>query len=268
VARARKRRGLPSFIVIGAMKGGTSSLHHYLRQHPEVCMSRIKETDFFIEARNYAKGLDWYRSLFADHDKVCGEASPNYTKRHQHRGVPARLRQVIPDAKLIYLLRDPIDRVVSHYLHNRALGREARSLAEAVGAKSCRNNYVRTSMYLYQLSPYLRRFGLERILIVTTEDLKDKRAATLKRIFEFIGVDGHLEGSDYGRLFNQTPVVAPPESQRNDWLPGPPIPEQAADANGRPVLDPGLKDRLVECLTPDLDQLRNATGLRFERWSL
>jgi hypothetical protein len=63
-------------IIIGAMKSGTSSLHHYLRQHPEICMSSAKEPNFFIEAGNFSKGLDWYRSMFADHTKICGEASP------------------------------------------------------------------------------------------------------------------------------------------------------------------------------------------------
>jgi hypothetical protein len=261
---------LPSFIVIGAMKGGTSSLHHYLRQHPEICMASTKETDFFIEARNYDRGLEWYRSLFADHGKVCGEASPNYSKRHRHRGVPARLHRLIPDARLIYILRDPIDRIVSHYSHNRALGRERRTLAEAVSAKSYRNNYVRTSMYQFQLSAFLRCFPLEKVLIVTTEDLKEEQAETLKRIFRFIGVDPHFEGSDYGRLFNQTPVAGQAESDQNGWLLGPglPPPGQPSDANGRPVLDSGLRDRLAERLAPDLDQLRALTGRRFERWSL
>jgi Sulfotransferase domain len=270
VARARTSSGLPSFIVIGAMKSGTSSLYHYLRQHPEVCMSSTKETDFFIEGRNYGKGLDWYRSLFTDHDKVCGEASPNYSKRHRHRGVPARLRQIIPDARLIYILRDPVDRIVSHYLHNRALGRERRGLAEAVAAKSYRNNYVRTSMYQFQLSAFARRFPLERILVVTTEELKDEQARTLRNIFRFIGVEPDFEGSDYGRLFNQTPVAGPAEGDWNGAAVDLPamLPGQVGEANGRPFLESGLRDRLAECLAPDLEQLRALTGLRFERWRL
>jgi hypothetical protein len=250
-AAASKDAGLPAFVVIGAMKSGTSSLHHYLRQHPEICMSRPKETDYFIEERNYGKGLHWYRSLFADQTKVCGEASPNYSKRHRHRGVPGRLYRLVPDVRLIYILRDPIDRTLSHYLHNRDVGREVRPLAEAIAARSYRNNYVRTSMYRFQLEVFLRRFPLERILIVTTEDLKEKQPETLQKIFRFIGVDPHFEGSEFGRRFNQTPVAGPP-----------------SDRLARPALEREERDRLAEHLAPDVAGLRALTGLGFERWCL
>lgn len=86
--------------------------------------------------------------------------------------MPGRLHDLLPDAKLIYLLRDPIDRMVSHYLHNRQLGRERRTLADAVAARSYRNNYVHTSLYHFQISAFLDHFPLERVLIATTEDLR------------------------------------------------------------------------------------------------
>jgi hypothetical protein len=269
-ARKASGSGLPSFIVIGAMKGGTSSLYHYLGEHPEICMSSTKETDYFIEGRNYGQGLDWYRSLFADHAKVCGEASPNYSKRHRHRGVPSRLRRLIPDVRLIYIMRDPIDRIVSHYLHNRSIGRENRALPEAVAAKSYRNNYVRTSMYQFQLAAYVRRFPLERILTITTEELREKQAETLKTIFRFVGVDPDFEGKVFGRYFNQTPVAGQTESDDNGGIPPPallPL-QQASVALERPVLDRADRDRLAEYLAPDIEKLRLLTGLRFERWSL
>jgi Sulfotransferase domain len=262
---ARGSPGVPAFVVIGAMKSGTSSLHHYLRQHPEICMSRAKEPNFFIEARNFGKGADWYRSLFADHTKVCGEVSPAYSKRHRHRGVPERLYGLVPQVRLIYILRDPIERMVSHYLHNRIHGREARSLAAAISARSHRNNYVRTSMYRFQLTGFLEHFSLERILLITAEDLKDDRIETLQRIFRFIGVDPRFRGSDFDRLFNQTQV---PGDAEPDSGGGTIAVAQGPDALQRPTLDQDDRDRLIEHLAPDIDGLRTLTGLRFERWCL
>lgn len=268
--------GLPAFVVIGAMKSGTSSLHHYLGQHPEISMSRVKEPNYFIEAGNLGRGLDWYQSLFADRSKLCGEVSPSYSKRHRHRGVPERLHERVPHVKLIYLLRDPIDRIVSHYLHNRQRSRETRSLAEAVAAKSYRNNYVRTSLYHFQLSAFLGHFPLDRILIATTEDLKERQAETLASVFRFIGVDAGFEGSEFGRLFNRTPAAAEvPKSAETKGRAVTGIIDaalrrlrQTAVAAPRPVLEPADRDRLAERLAPDVERLRALTGLRFERWSL
>jgi Sulfotransferase domain len=244
MVHAQEGAGLPSFIVIGTMKGGTSSLHRYLGQHPEICMSREKEPNFFVKATSTCKGLDWYCSLFADHSKVCGEVSPAYSKRHQHRDVPEQLYRIVPHVKLIYILRDPIDRMISHYLHNQIHGRTRRALAETLAANSYRNNYVLTSMYRFQLFPFLRRFPLERILITTAENLKEKRAETLRSMFQFIGVDPDFEHSEFRRMYHQTPVLA------------------------RPVLRQEDRDRLAEHLAPDVDGLRVLTGLRFERWCL
>jgi len=271
MASPRAGLGLPAFIVIGAMKGGTSSLHHYFSRHPEICMSAAKEPNFFIEAGNFGKGLDWYRSLFADHTKVCGETSPAYSKRHRHEGVPERLRDVVPHVKLIYVLRDPIDRIVSHYWHNRIVGRETRSLAAAVATKAYRNNYVRTSMYGFQLEAFLPQFPQERILIATSEDLKDRRAETLRSMFGFIGVDPHFETGEFGRLVNQTPVAqaarrATPGGGRSASGGAPPRP--GGKALARPAFDQEDRDRLAEHLAPDIERLRALTGLRFERWGL
>jgi Sulfotransferase domain len=230
----------------------------------------VKEPNFFIEARNFGKGLDWYRSLFADPAKVCGEASPAYSKRHRHEGVPERLRDVVPQVRLIYVLRDPIDRIVSHYLHNRRLGRETRPLPVAIATKAYRNNYVQTSRYAFQLSAFLSRFPRERILIATSEELKDERAATLARIFRFIGVDPHFEDRDFARLVNRTPL-APARGQApagaRGASPGAPSGQESGTL-AWPVLERADRDRLAEHLAPDLEDLRALTGLRFERWSL
>ena len=113
---------LPTFIVIGAMKCGTNSLHRYLKLHPQICMSSTKEPNYFVEEKNYAEGIDWYQSLFKDSTKALGECSTNYSKRPFFQGVAQRIQAVLPDVKLIYLLRDPVERIISHYRHNFAEG--------------------------------------------------------------------------------------------------------------------------------------------------
>jgi hypothetical protein len=117
-------RMLPNFIIIGAMKGGTTSLYHYIASHPDIVPSSIKETNYFNTIADLCKGLSWYKSLFRNKGKYAFEASTNYTKRHIFPGVPERMYSILPKVKLIYILRDPIERIVSHYIHNYAHGRE------------------------------------------------------------------------------------------------------------------------------------------------
>ena len=111
---------LPNLIVIGAAKCGTTSLHEYLDLHPEVAMSREKELDFFVEEKHWGRGVEWYAAQFED-APVRGESSPSYTAYPRYRGVPERIRRVVPDAKLVYLVRDPVERIVSHFVHRQVV---------------------------------------------------------------------------------------------------------------------------------------------------
>src|SRR6266568_8270036 len=119
---------LPNFLIVGAMKSGTSSLWSYLRSHPQVFMPDMKEPMFFVEKKNWSKGLDWYRGLFDDAGEAVaiGEASQPYTMAHSFPGVPGRIVSLIPDVKIIYVLRHPVERMRSHYLHDRVIGTETR----------------------------------------------------------------------------------------------------------------------------------------------
>src|SRR5439155_322961 len=101
-----------------------SGLHYYLSLHPQISMSSPKELNFFIAERNYPRGLDWYRAHFDPRAKVRGESSPNYTAYAQHVGVPERMHSTVPEAKLLYMVRDPIDRIAAHWVHNFAKRRE------------------------------------------------------------------------------------------------------------------------------------------------
>jgi hypothetical protein len=172
--------------VIGAMKCGTSSLHYYLGLHPEIEMSREKELNFFLQAHNWPLGLEWYRSWFSPERKVRGETSPGYTAYPQHDGVPERMHALLPHAKLIYLVRDPIDRLISHYLHNVTEGKETRTFADAM--RDPANPYLQRSRYAQQLEQYLAFYPMSQLLVLKQDDLRLRREATLERAFSFLGV--------------------------------------------------------------------------------
>ena len=112
----------PNLFIIGAMKSGTTTLHEYLDSHPQIAMSRIKEPGFFVEELTLRQGEDWYLSLFEQDDRFRyrGESSTHYTKLPVFRGVAERLSRFNPEARLIYIMRNPIERLVSHYWHNIA----------------------------------------------------------------------------------------------------------------------------------------------------
>src|SRR5437868_4814595 len=154
---------LPTFIVIGAMKAGTTSLHLYLDEHPQVFMARPKELNFFAEEFNWSEGLDWYEARFegAAGAQAIGEASPNYSMHPYRDGVPGRMASVIPDAKLVYVVRDPIARIRSHYAHHALRGETVRSIDEEVFAS---RQYVLASRYAHQIEQYLEHFDADRLV--------------------------------------------------------------------------------------------------------
>ena len=186
--RAGAARGaLPNLVVIGAQKCGTSGLHYQLGLHPEIWMSRPKELNFFIEERSWSRGEDWYRAYFDARARVRGESSPNYTAYPQHLGVPERMRSVIPDAKLIYVVRDPLERIAAHWVHNYAKRREKGDLRATL--THANTSYVVRSQYHMQLQQFLAHYPLEQTLVIEQEELRTAPEATLRRVFEFVGVD-------------------------------------------------------------------------------
>jgi hypothetical protein len=179
---------LPNLLVIGAMKCGTTSLHHYLGLHPEIFMSRRKELDFFIEDLNWKKGIAWYAAQFPEPAAIRGEASPRYSLHPVYRGVPQRIHQVLPDVKLVYVVRDPVQRVISHYMHDVIERSEQRTL-EAILEQDERNHYVHCSRYWMQLEQYRCVFPTRQVLVIRQEDLLEQRAGILRSVFRFLEVD-------------------------------------------------------------------------------
>jgi hypothetical protein len=199
--RRTKVGRVPNFLIIGAMKGGTTALYRYLQPHPEIFMPAMKAPEFFVAEANWSRGLEWYRRQFAGADErvvAVGEASNAYTKYPQFQGVPQRIASHIPDVRMIYLVRDPIDRIRSHYQTRSWQGDERAPIETAVFEDP---RYLSYSRYWLQLEQYLSWFPPEQILVITTEGLRTERKGALRRAFGFLGVDAGFVPDNADREF-------------------------------------------------------------------
>ncbi|MGD1897204.1 MAG: sulfotransferase [Phormidesmis sp.] len=176
----------PTFIIVGAMKCATTTLHEQLSAQPGLFMSEPKEPNFFSDDDIYARGLDWYLSLFsaAGPTDICGESSTHYTKLPTHPRTLRRLRSHFPDMKLVYVMRHPVERMVSQYVHEWSQRTISGSLAQSIKRYPELYQY---SLYAMQLRPYLEAFGHQSVLPVFLERIKQDPAAELARIGRFVG---------------------------------------------------------------------------------
>lgn len=197
-----ERTRLPNAVIIGAMKCATTALHRYLGAHPEVAMTALKETNFFIgppraphglerewwRSGQWHRGLSWYASLFDGRMPVRGESSPGYTSPANPEAA-TRMAAVIPHARLIYLVRDPLQRALSQYAHHRRDGAEDRPLEDALLDPD--SQYLSRSRYFERLQPFLAHFPPQQILVLVQERLLADRRGQLHRVFRHVGVDPH-----------------------------------------------------------------------------
>ena len=269
----------PGFIVTGAMRAGTTSLYRHLCTHPEIGMSREKETDFFIEELNFARGADWYQGLFPADRAVYGECSPNYTKFDVFPGVPERIKAHNPECKFIYVVRDPLERAVSQYKFWRA---EAGGEAELTQKRI--RHITNTSRYFAQTEYFLKHFPRDNFLFVDFADLTADPAAVLHRISGLLGVSDAWGQPETGgsnsagelsrmprwfftlrqnRLVSDLRRLLPDGMQdrlRRVLASGP--------AREVPDLDPQILAHMREDLAPDMEKFRAMTGQAFESWSV
>jgi hypothetical protein len=223
-------RPLPDFLIIGAQKAGTTALYSYLRRHPEITGPIWKEVSFFD--RRYARGVAWYRGHFPTvlrhayirrrhgHDPIVGEASPSYLF---HPLAPQRVAGLLPEVRLIAILRDPVDRAHSHYHHEVALGREHLSFEDALAREDERmrgeleriqadpryfsrawwsHTYLARGRYAEQLERWLAVFPRDRLLVLTSEELAAEPARTYGRVLEFLGA-APFELASFPRLLER-----------------------------------------------------------------
>jgi len=208
---------LPTFLIIGAPKAGTTSLASYLAAHPDVFVADEKEIHFFDRYFNFKKGLDWYRGRFRDSGKAraVGEASPTYMYRDLWLD---RLEHALPDARLVVVLRNPIDRAYSHYWWERTLT-ERRTFADAAhdemrptAETPRRRRYLEGGRYLERLEKVCERFPREALLVVVLEDFKSSLDAIYAEVCRHIGVDDTFRPPHLGAVENQAYAL------RWEWL--------------------------------------------------
>ncbi|MEL6359517.1 MAG: sulfotransferase [Pseudomonadota bacterium] len=183
----------PDFFLIGAMKCGTSTLHDQLAGQEGVFMSTPKEPNFFSDDDVFARGADWYKGLFADAEggDIKGESSTHYTKLPTHPKTIRRLTaEVGTNAKFIYVMRHPIDRLVSHYIHEWTQNVLSDSIDDAISSHKPLIDYGR---YAYQLAPWIERFGKDRILPVFFERMTAEPQQELNRVAAFLTIPGPVE---------------------------------------------------------------------------
>jgi hypothetical protein len=238
-------RPLPDFLILGAQKAGTTALYAYLREHPQITGPSWKEVSFFD--RHYVRGEAWYRGNFPNtlrtRGGLVGEASPSYLF---HPLAPERVAALVPEAKLIALVRNPVDRAFSHYQHEVALGREPLSFEDALAAEDQRllgeeermladpayfshawwdYTYRARGRYAEQVERWLGQFQRERLLVLPSEDLLREPERAHAQVLEFLGAPPHRLDS-YPRVFERQYDPMPPPTRER-------LAAEFAEANGK-----------------------------------
>ena len=203
---------LPTFIIAGAQKSGTTTLHHYLSMHDVVYVPpHLQELHFFDIEENFKKGVEWYRGHFVGVERehiAVGQTSPLYIYEPR---APSRIARLLPSVRLIFILRNPVDRAYSHYWHQLRKGRETLTFEEALQQEPARIaqgfherrhfSYADRGRYARQLGRYLRYFPREQLLVLLTEDLAQGPAGVIDKCCDFlhIGREGTRIAADVSK---------------------------------------------------------------------
>ncbi len=185
----------PDFILIGAMKCGTSTLAAQLAAQSGIFVTDPKEPNYFSDDSVFAKGSGWYARLFAEAEPgdILGEASTHYTKRPDYPQTLPRMQAALPAPRLVYMIRNPMQRLVSHYIHEWSQGVLSSPLAEALDSHAALVDY---GLYGWQIAPYVEAYGASSILLTSLERLKREPEQELKRVTAHIGFDGPVHWRD------------------------------------------------------------------------
>lgn len=273
-------RQLPTFMVIGAYKCGTTSLYHYLGQHPQIFMPSRKELLYWSYVGNPDPGIpasrrsittfEEYVACFssAGDESAVGEVSPEYLA--QAATTAPEIHRNMPWVKLIAVLRDPVERAWSDYLMYKLDGRETKSFEKALAKQSERRKkgdptgyYLKTGFYGRQLESFYRLFERERILVVLQEDLASSTRDVMRDIFRFVGVDDDFQPSPKRYM-----AARFPRSHLHHWL-GRIGRKLGMDVSGlyhRPNMSEEIRTRLRSVFGRDIARLAELTQLDLEAW--
>ena len=274
-------------LIIGAMKCATTSLFSYLSQHPQIAPCSEKEPNFFNYPRRFERGFEWYMNLWAGQDtagKLLLDGSPGYTM-HSTAEIADHIQSTGASAgagfKFIYIMRNPVDRFVSHYKHVRARGKVSQPVQDVIRPDSW---FVDVSRYASHLDEYYQRFDAGDILLLLFDDLLKDPAEVLKKVCSFLEIDPTWQFKDLSagrnptkgmrfRLFERKIKQSMPLVNRAIKL----IPKKlrfavsnALSRAGDPEvsLSPQQRDLLLSYLKDDLLKLENRYGIDIARWNL
>lgn len=277
---------LPTFLIIGASKAGTTSLHHYMAAHPGIAMTRRKDPHLMIGPR-VPERVRQYAALFPGDIPVRGDCSTGYSALPMNPEAPDNIAELTTEARFIYLVRDPVERTIAHYAQHVITAVEDKPLEQAVSVDDPHNLYVALSRYATQVEAYLRRFDQGRMLVIDSVELRERRRETLRRAFAHVGADPefwdeeldaehnlrereNLRLNPLGRRLKGSVLTR--ASRR--LLPNP-VHRSLTLAGARllgkeihPSASPELRARLAEALGPEAERLRRLTGQRFASWSV
>lgn len=275
----------PNLVVIGAAKCGTTSLHAHLDTHPEIAMADLKELRYFTDP-GAASWTDWYCAQFDPEAPVVGESSTMYTRSPALPGVAARMWAAVPEARLVYLVRDPVERALASYTEERFQLLDPRPVDAAFAdLDDPYNPYLAASRYAEQAEEFLSFYPRGQLLVLSLSDLQHRPDDTMRRVFEHAGVDpGHqvdastrhneatakyeygdvaarLRRGVAGRLVHRLP----PRARTTVQAAARRVLSRPMD---RPEPSPELQARIAAALEPDATRFRALTGLPFDDWSV
>lgn len=264
-------------IIIGAMRCGTTSLFNYLEGHPQICASRVKEPEFFSEHQAHGLDVERYEELWPGFDasrhRVALEASSGYTKRPREQGVAARMHACGIRPKLIYLVRNPIDRIVSHYNFVRL------HLGEDEGLSITDEYFIAVSSYYWQLKAYRRHFPARDLLVLTFEEMTQRPRVALRRVLCHLGVADDYVPEGFEAYNKTAPVSVGDHALRQSALGATlrrlPTPIKRAGRRALRSMMPSARKEVTpeECaylrgrLEPDMARLGAVYGVDVEAWS-
>lgn len=274
----------PNYLVIGAQNCGTTSLCANLGKHPDVYMTNPKELHFFSDPQAFAKGWGWYESHFdgVTTETAIGEGSTTYTRNIHQPDAPGLISKHLPDARLIYMVRHPLRRMETHWLHRRRLKRNPlwgfeRTYREIPWM-------VDASLFWRQINFYRENFPDDRIRVVFFEDYIADTEAELARCFDFLGVDsayvvpdvrevhnpslGRYADTFTGRLFRKMPGMMSlwqrfPRSLRQLLKP-----HVRTELSRKPVWADWMIADAVANVKPDMEQFLTFYGKPLDFWTL
>ncbi|MCW5906546.1 MAG: sulfotransferase [Chitinophagales bacterium] len=269
------------FMIIGAQKCATTTLTQILKSHPSVSFCKEDEPHFFSKNSNWKEHLAEYNKLFETKNNVLyGEGSTSYTfYKNDDFKVWEHLHEYNPDLKFIYLVRNPIDRIISAYMHAFSRGYTSKDIETEVLQNQF---YINVSKYFFQISPFIELFGRDKVLLIDFDDFNKNRAAQLEHVAAFLGIDKslfknfenvkanesiggskvHHKWDNYFRMIKSAGKLFPHPLRQLVFD----VFFRSRQFDEKPILSEKAKQKIIQDLLPDIRNLELLMNRSYEHW--